>query len=266
VSTERPIAFDPEVLDEAERRAEAAGRDLSAFVNDALRRHMRLMAPPMAGGAPVEVHREAYLKALLDRDAARARAVVGEALESGVSIPDLYAEVLGPALSRVGHMWALNEINVAQEHYATSVTQTLMGALATEEPTPAGGRLAVVTSTPDELHLLGAQMVADVLRREGWEVMDLGASTPAGDLADLVEMECPDVVALSASTAGRLPGVAEVLGQLADLEPRPLVVVGGSLFSGQTSDYALELGADLVLSDVRELIDAMRERFPPDEG
>jgi methanogenic corrinoid protein MtbC1 len=266
VSTERPIAFDPAVLDEAERRAQATGHDLSAFVNDSLRRQMRLLAPPMAGAAPIEVHRDAYLKALLERDAARARDVVRQALESGVAIPDLYAEVLGPALTRVGHMWALNEINVAQEHYATSVTQTLMGTLAVEAPAPAGGRLAVVTSTPDELHLLGGQMVADILRREGWEVMDLGAATPAGDLAELVEMECPDLVALSASTAGRLPGVADVLGQLADVEPRPLVVVGGSLFSGQTSDYALEMGADLVLSDVRELIDALRERFPPMEG
>ena len=161
-------------------------------------------------------------------------------------------------------MWALAELNVAQEHYATSVTQALIATLAAEAPTPDGqGRLAIVTSTPDELHLLGGQMVADVLQREGWEVVNLGAATPAADLVELVESEIPDLVALSASTAGRLPGVAEVLHALAAVDPKPLIVVGGGLFSSHSAGFARELGADLVVNDVRHLLGAVREHFPP---
>jgi methanogenic corrinoid protein MtbC1 len=261
-----PLALDPDILAEAERRAQATGQALSEYVNGALRRHLRMQAPPMAGAAPAAAHRDAYLQALLERDAARARAVAEEALAGGVTVADLYAEVLGPALADVGHMWALDKLNVAQEHYATSVTQALIAAIAADAPAPSDGRFAVVTSTPEELHLLGGHMVADLLQREGWEVMNLGANTPAADLAELVEAECPDVVALSASTAGRLPGVAEVLGALGECDPRPLVVVGGSLFIGAAADYARELGADLVLGDLRDLIAVLRERFPPLEG
>ena len=102
------------------------------------------------------------------------------------------------------------------------MTQALIATLAAEAAPAAGqGRMAIVTSTPDELHLLGVQMVADVLQREGWEVVNLGAATPAGDLVELVEAEVPDLVALSASTAGRLPGVEEVLRELlADVRER----------------------------------------------
>jgi methanogenic corrinoid protein MtbC1 len=261
----RAITLEEDVLAEVERRAAAAAVDLDGYVNATLRRHMRL-ADPDPGAAPpaLEVQRDAYLQALLDRNAPRAREVVDAALASGVPVADIYADVFAPALAEVGHMWALDKLNVAQEHYATSVTQTLIATLSAEAPAEAGaGRLAIVSSTPDELHLLGPQMVSDLLQREGWEVLNLGAATPAGDLIELVQAECPDLVALSATTAGRLHGVSEVLGLLAGLDPRPLVAVGGGLFSGQAAGLARELGADLVLTDVRDLVAALHERFPP---
>ena len=256
--------LDDDVLAEVERRAAAAGVPPGDYVNATLRRHLRLAATATAATPAQEVLRDSYLQALLDRDAARARDLAMSALAAGVPLEDVYAEVFAPALQQVGHMWALDELNVAQEHYATSVTQTLIATLAGEVPAAAAsGRLAVVTSTPDELHLLGVQMIADLLQREGWEVVNLGAASPAPDLVELVEAECPDVVALSATTAGRLPGVDEVLRALSSLEPRPLVAVGGGLFSGAAARLARERGADLVLTDVRDLLAALRERFPP---
>ena len=255
--------LDDDVRAEVERRAAASGVDVARYVNETLRRHLR-MVHPTSPTPSIEVQRDAYLQALLDRNAPRAREVAEGVLAAGVPIADLYADVLAPALHEVGHMWALDELNVAQEHYATSVTQALIATLSADAPAGEGqGRLAVVTSTPDELHLLGVQMVSDILHREGWEVMNLGAATPAADLLELIESECPDLLALSASTAGRLPGVTDVLQAVAQLDPRPFVVTGGSLFTGQAAALASELGADLVLTDLRELVGAVRERFPP---
>lgn len=256
--------LDDDVLAEVERRAAAAGMTPGEYVNGTLRRHLRLVDPGVVAPPSLEVQRDAYLHALLDRNAPRARELVDAVLAAGVPVEDLYAEVLAPALREVGHLWALDELNVAQEHYATSVTQALIATLAAEAPAPHGqGRLAVVTNTPDELHLLGVQMVADLLQREGWEVVNLGAATPAADLIELVEAEVPDLVALSASTAGRLPGVADALRALSALDPRPLVAVGGSLFNGAAAEFAREHGADLVLTDPRDLLVEVRERFPP---
>lgn len=258
--------LDDDVLAEVERRAAASGVDVPTYVNQTLRRHLRL-ADPGASEPSTEVRRDAYLQALLDRNAPRAREVVEAVLASGVPIEDVYMDIFAPALAEVGHMWALDELNVAQEHYATSVTQALIATLAADPPAGDGqGRLAVVTSTPDELHLLGVQMVSDVLQREGWEVLNLGAATPAADLVELIEAECPDLLALSASTAGRLPGVTEALRAVAEVDPKPFVVVGGSLFNGSAGEFARELGADLVLSDLREFTAAVRERFPALEG
>jgi methanogenic corrinoid protein MtbC1 len=109
-------------------------------------------------------------------------------------------------------------------------------------------------------------MVADFLEADGWEVLQLGPGAPAGDLAALVEHEQPDVVALSTATAGVLPGVVDVLAELGALTPRPLLVVGGQFWTAETSLAAVELGADLVIQDPRELVAVLRERIPPPDG
>jgi methanogenic corrinoid protein MtbC1 len=120
----------------------------------------------------------------------------------------------------------------------------------------------VVTASPEELHTVGAQMVADVLRRDGWEVLPLGAATPAGSLLELVDNEAPDVVAISTTTAGRVPGLEEVLRGLAEVRPRPLVVVGGGMHTAAAARFVRGLGADVVTSDLRELRAVLEERFP----
>ena len=212
----------------------------------------------------VAEHRRAYQDALREHDAARARAAVDGALEAGVAVRDVYLGILQPALYAVGHEWAAGELDIAREHYATAVTLTVLGALGPRmRSAPKDGRLAVVSGSPEERHAVGVQMVADFLEGDGWEVLNLGASTPAQDLAQLVDAEQPDVVALSASTPAGLPGTAEALAALRALRPRPLVVVGGQLWAGEARREAEALGADLVLDGPLELVAHLRERFPP---
>jgi methanogenic corrinoid protein MtbC1 len=213
------------------------------------------------------IRRDAYLAALLARDQRGARAVVAEALADGASPEDLYLQVFQPALQEIGHRWALGDLSVADEHLATAVTHQLLDEVSPRMRTvPWGGRLAVVSSTPDEQHALGVRMVADFLEADGWEVLQLGAATPADDLVALVEREAPDMVALSTTTPRSLPGIADVLQQLRCAHPRPLIVVGGQFWTPEAARTALELGADIVERDPRILVALLREKVPPREG
>ena len=138
----------------------------------------------------VDRHRRAYLEALQARDAVAARGAVDAAVASGVPVSAIYLEILQPALSAIGHGWAAGEIDVAHEHQATTVTMSIIGALGPQMRTaPKDGRLAVVSGSPEERHALGVQMVADFLEGDGWEVLNLGASTPAPALASLADAE-----------------------------------------------------------------------------
>ncbi len=212
----------------------------------------------------VHEHRDAFLAALLARDSAQARRAVEDALEQGVPIPDIYLEMLDPALREVGHRWAMGALNVAEEHYATAVAQSILDGLSRRlRRAPKDGRLAVVSGTPEELHAVGLRMVADFLEADGWEVLLLGPGAPAHDIASLVESEQPDLVALSTATAGVIDGVVEVFRALKALDPRPCIVAGGQFWTAETSPTALDFGADLVFQDPRELVAALRERIPP---
>ena len=212
----------------------------------------------------VEEHRRAYLEALLARDVGAARAVIEASLAAGLEVPEIYLGILQPALYEIGRWWAVGDFSVADEHSATAVTQSVLGMLGPRMRTaPKDGRLAVVTGSPEERHALGVQMVADFLEGDGWEVLNLGASTPARDLAGLADAERPDVVALSTATPAALPGAAEAVEALLALDPRPLVVLGGQLWRGPARADAPSLGADLVVDDPRELVALLREQFPP---
>lgn len=216
------------------------------------------------GAVSLHEHRADFLHALLARDSARARQTIEGALDQGLPVPELYLGVLEPALREIGHRWALGEINVAEEHYATTVAQSILDGLSRRLPrAERDGRLAVVTGTPGEQHALGARMVADFLETDGWEVMLLGPGAPAADLVALVEHEQPDLVALSTATAGALDGVAEVLGALAALQPRPVIVAGGQFWTASTRATALELGADHVVQDPRTLVAELHIWVPP---
>jgi methanogenic corrinoid protein MtbC1 len=265
----RPVRFQSVVLDALETHLSHDGGDFSDFVNAVVDRALhgeeprpRLVPEPVTP-ADLDACTVAYRGALLARDGAQARALVEDLIGRGAHIIDIYTSVLTPALEEIGELWALEQVTVADEHYATEETAQLLTTLAPDRRVaPSRGRLAVVGGTPDELHALGARMVGDLLERVGWEVIALGASAPAGALAELARTECPDVVALSTATVGRLPGAEEALGLLHKVRPRPLVVAGGGLYRGPVVDLARAWGADLVTSDLRVLVEELHARFP----
>lgn len=263
------MRFELQLLEELERHLAADGEDLSRFVNAAVDRALhgdeRALRPPAGLHAvpDLEPCAEGFRHALLARDARRARGLIEDAVHRGAAIVDVYGAVIEPALRQIGELWALDEITVAQEHFATEATVQIMSALAPDRRlAPTRGRLAVVGGSPEELHAVGARMVADVLERAGWEVVALGAATPADDLVALAAEEQPDLVALSTATIGRLPGAEEAVQRLATLEPRPLIAVGGGLYAGGVIRLAREWGAEIVTSDLRVLMGEVAVRFP----
>jgi methanogenic corrinoid protein MtbC1 len=198
--------------------------------------------------------RDAYLEALLARDSARARAIV-EDLDAPPARIDL--DVIAPALCAVGDLWERGEATVADEHYASGISEGLMARLAAKmRQAPAGGRLAVVTCAPGERHGLAARMLADLLESEAWETLALGPDMPVRDLIALIDDEQPDAVAISVTMPDLRDPTVELLAALSVPGPRPLLVVGGQA--------AAELpGADVVATDLAAAVAAITERLPP---
>ncbi len=207
-----------------------------------------------------------YLERLLAPDARGARQLIDEALTAGVTASDLYLEVIAPAMHEVGRLWETSQVTVAQEHLATQITQVVIAGLGLHvyAGAPVGaGRVAVVCSSPGELHALGGQMVADFLEAQGWASLNLGPNTPAHELVRLVREREAEVVALSTALSGHLLPVTRVCQLLRQLPRPPFIVAGGRAYGGDPG-RALAVGADAFAEDPEQLLSLLGRRFGPD--
>ena len=168
--------------------------------------------------------------ALVVGDVARARRVLDAALEAGADVRDLYLDVVQPALYEVGAGWSRAELTVAHEHLAAAAARIHMTLLAERlGPAPQRRGSVLVACPGDEMHELGARMVADFVAADG-QVPFLGALSPAPDLAELVA-EDPRRRALGRAR-GADPGRRRGVRGAAGARPRAVRRRGGLAFGG----------------------------------
>ncbi|WP_226344077.1 cobalamin B12-binding domain-containing protein [Agilicoccus flavus] len=87
------------------------------------------------------------------------------------------ADVIVPALRRIGDLWEEGRLSVLHEHVASQVIRSVVddfGQSADREGRPA----VVLACPPGELHELPSHLFAAMLRVRGWVPIVLGANTP----------------------------------------------------------------------------------------
>ena len=231
------------------------GEITSAYIDAALSSE-HADADSFLTGTPHEPLARAYLTALLRADRRRSAEVVHEAVDGGVSISDLYLHVFQPVQREIGRLWQNNEISVAEEHYCTASTQSLMAQLYPRIlATPRIGRKVVVACVGNELHEIGTRMVADFFEMAGWDGVYVGANTPSNALVELVCRERPQVVALGVTMTYHLSTAAEVIRRLRDDQrcAAVKVIAGGYVFA-QHRELWRSLGVDGFAADAAEAV------------
>jgi methanogenic corrinoid protein MtbC1 len=182
---------------------------------------------PFAGE---EVYRR-YLDGLLTNDRQQCRVSFQQWLESQAELRNLYEDLVQRSLYEVGDLWERGKISVATEHLATAITESLLNLTYPRLfAQPRLGKTAVVTSTANEYHQLGAKMVADLFELHGWRGYFLGANTPQGDLLGLIREKRPDVVALSLTVYFNLESLLQTAAAIRAEFPAVPILVGGQAF------------------------------------
>lgn len=134
---------------------------------------------------------------------------------------------VAPLTRQIGESWEDGSIEVFEEHLFTELTKRLLRqAIAT---LAASRRPRVLlTSVPDEQHVLGLLMVEALLALEGAECIPLGTQMPLLEISRAAEAHAADVVALSFSIAfpqRQISGLVQHLRQA--LPPETALWVGG---------------------------------------
>jgi B12 binding protein len=121
------------------------------------------------------------LEALMAGNAHRASAVAGEGFDAGMSLTELFDDVLSPALCHVGERWQDGLVRHTQERFATVAAEALVERISPAAPA-AGAPRWVAASVEGDRHRVGVSMAAATLRATGAEARVLFEST----VADLV--------------------------------------------------------------------------------
>lgn len=178
-----------------------------------------------------EASYQTYLSALLSGDREQCRACFEHWLAATPDLRVVYQDLVQRALYAVGERWEQGKVSVASEHLATAISEGLLNlAYPRLFASPRKGLTAVVASTANEQHQLGAKMVADVWELHGWRAHFVGANTPQADLLALLHQVDADAVALSLTVYSNLPALLQTATAIRAEFPHLPILVGGQAF------------------------------------
>lgn len=209
-------------------------------------------------GKPSTPWDERLVQRLLDADQSGAWKVIEAAQASGMSIAAVYSEMIVPGLQKVGAQWHEGNISIAQEHAASQVATRLVSRLSAQIARRGVSKgTIVIGTTATEMHTLPVMIAADLIRLEGFEVLDLGSNLPADSFAEVVAGQQRLVaVAVSVTAPGQVDRIAETIAAIRDRVQVP-ILLGGAAIDGE--QHAKLLGADFGARNAGDVIPRLRE-------
>ncbi len=172
---------------------------------------------------------------------------VEDAFREGVALSDIIEKGMSPGMKEVGERFARYEIYLpemlmaaeAWEHAMKVLDPKLLSAGAEHRKV---GRVVIGTVKGD-IHSIGKNIVAAMLKMSGFEVFDLGMDAAASAFVIKAEEVGADIIAASALMSTTMPQQKDIIEHLEarGVRDKYCVLVGG----GSTSqEWADSIGAD----------------------
>lgn len=244
-----------ELMDSLPENAKVLAREYLEYALDHL---AKPTVPPESHLESAGPHRElalTFLNAILEADRARAEALILEALDSGVSVPEIHTHVIAKVQRELGRMWQFGECYISDEHFGSRLVEDVLNQLRIRMPRESGDQeLVLIASVPGNLHDIGARMVSHRFAMHGWRTIFLGANMPSADLVRSAKRHAPKLICLSLGQSTDLRSAASTIASLRAEVPGVAISVGGGplgLIEGLWSD----LGADACTTTIGEAIE-----------
>jgi 5-methyltetrahydrofolate--homocysteine methyltransferase len=181
--------------------------------------------------------------------------IVNELLAEGMHPKKIVEDGLVPAMALVGERYKNNEIFVPEMLVAARAMKT---ALAILEPllVKAGikPKYKVVLGTVEgDLHDIGKNLVAMMLRGADMDVIDLGVNVPADKFVEAINQHSPQLVGLSGLLTTTMPAMKTTVDAIRKATGEKVkIIVGGAPI---TQQFANEIGADGYSQDAASAVD-----------
>ncbi len=203
----------------------------------------------------------ADLKALADAvikgDQNTAVEITKAALAEGTPAKSVLDEGLIAGMDVIGARFKKNEVYIPEVLIAARAMKMAMAILepelAKEGVEPLGKCL--IGTVQGDLHDIGKNLVAMMLKGAGFDVVDLGVDVEPEKFVEQVKAADAHVVGLSALLTTTMPGMEKTLKALRDAGDSVKVMIGGAPV---TQDYADRIGADGYAADAASAVDVAK--------
>jgi trimethylamine corrinoid protein len=189
---------------------------------------------------------EALQAAILDGDTDKATELGKAMIQDPASLPKALETAIG-TIRVVGDRFGTGEIYLPEMVLAADAMLAFMGIIGPYLKDAAGGPKVtgkvVLGTVKGDIHSIGKDLVATMLKASGFEVIDMGVNVSPMDMIKTADQTGAKVIALSALMTTSMPYQREVVELMKAMERRKdfWIIVGGGPV---TVDYAQQISAN----------------------
>ena len=212
---------------------------MRSVISNISRRSRKLPGNPVKG---IVSPAERITQAILDGNREDIVALIDSALAANTTAAALVDTVMIPAIVRVGDLYEKKIYFLPQ---LMSSAEAMKKALQYLEPqlkkaaAADKGKILIATVKGD-IHDIGKNIVALLLRNYGFNVIDLGKDVATKTILDIAAKEKPDVIGLSALMTTTMVNMKEVIDAARVAGMNINFILGGAVV---TEAYARSVGA-----------------------
>ncbi len=205
-----------------------------------------------------------YLQPLLAGRRAECFKLIEDALSAGANPVAMVNDVVWPAMRQIDRLYREDQINSAIENMAFRINRTVANQLQAHfvQSLPRGRRV-LVAAVDGEREEVGAQIVADLLQADGWEVFLVGVGVPHDEIVTLTGELRPELLVIFGTQPHGVPAARTAIHAIREIGVCPTmnIVVAGGVFD-RADGLWQEVGADAYAEDAQELL-RLAVELPP---
>jgi corrinoid protein of di/trimethylamine methyltransferase len=201
------------------------------------------------------------VKSITDYDEEAASTAAEKAVEEGVDSIEAVEHGVAVALKKIGEDYERGEIFLPELMMGANAAQKALKVLLEHMPQGSDyrgqGRIVIGTVEGD-IHDIGKNIVAAMLRANGFDIIDLGVDVSIQKFVDSVKKFKPDVLGMSALLTNTMPKQEEVIQALKreNVRDSVRVILGGVPV---TEEWVKKIGADDLGKDAMDTVKTLKK-------
>jgi len=182
--------------------------------------------------------------------------IVKNMVDNGATPMDVVEKHLRPAMEEVGRLYDKGKIFLPQLIVASQTAVPSFEFLESKMVGQSGDKAFVIATVRGDIHDIGKNIVASVVKSSGYKVIDLGKDVPNEKIVEAVERYKPVALGLSAMMTTTVLRIREIVEELKRRNLRVPVIVGGASLNENLSK---ELGADFYARSATDVVRFLKE-------